>query len=252
MTDAVKQQASEVNPFEMTSFIVNPNIYQNSTDSLTGVAVNTKITGWNCTSNGDYLNRTLATSGDTYLYNSSWSANVSHNISTQTNYNQVVGGNGEGKIALPNGVYMLSAATYSDAFSSMRLYAMAANATYNTATFNGIINTWNIAQSKIDTTTSVRLINVENGMLTIGVKGVDSVTFQGGTGHYWYADNFRLYYVGKDFVNAIDRTSVEPAFIDVYDVMGRCLRRGVKASEATLGLQKGFYIVGKKKVMINF
>lgn len=255
MSDAVKNTASESNPFDMTSFIVNPNIFQNATDSLTGAAINTKINGWACTSKGDYATRTVSTSGDTYMLNYSWSGNANYNISSGTNYRQLIGGVGEGKVALPNGTYRLAAATYSEMFGFLRLYAMSSDSVYYTSTFNGVLANWDMAQAKIDSTNSVGNIKVKDGALTIGIKGVDAVSYPGGTGRSWNADNFRLYYVGSDFTSAVKSVSkmeVEPEFVNVYDLAGRSVRTNVKAAEATLGLEKGFYIVGKKKVMINY
>lgn len=255
MNDVVKNTASESNPFDMTSFIINPNIFQNATDSLTGAPISTKVNGWNCVSKGDNVNRTYTNAGDSYLFNYSWSGNTSYNISSGTNYRQTVGGVGEGKVALPNGTYRLAAATYSEMSSFLRLYAMSSDSVYYTSTFNGVANNWDMAQSKIDTTNSVGLIKVKDGVLTIGVKGVDATSYPGGTGRSWIADNFRLFYVSSDFstaVNAISKENVEPEFVNVYDLAGRRVRTNVKAAEATMGLAKGFYIVGKKKVMLNY
>ena len=254
MTEDVKQTASKTNAFDLTSFIVNPNIFQNSTDSTTGSAINTTITGWTCTTNADGTARTAATSGDTYLYCYSWSGHSTHNISYGTNYYQLVGGDEEGKVALPNGIYTLAAATYSKTGSSnLCLYAMTSDSVYSTTLFNGDEDSWDIAQSYVDTTTNVTSIYVTDGVLTIGVKGVDDA-ITGGNGASWTADNFRLYYVGANTGDGINQTKINESaeFVDVYDLMGRCIRKGVKTSEATQGLEKGLYIVGKEKIMIIY
>ncbi|MDD7251494.1 MAG: hypothetical protein PUH21_05745, partial [Prevotellaceae bacterium] len=39
--------------------------------------------------------------------------------------------------------------------------------------------------------------------------------------------------------------------VDVYSVDGKLLKRGVKASQATQGLSKGIYIIGKEKVSVK-
>jgi hypothetical protein len=54
-------------------------------------------------------------------------------------------------------------------------------------------------------------------------------------------------------VNGISATmaSGTKATVDVYTLDGVLLRKGVKASDATNGLKKGVYIIGKKKVLVK-
>jgi len=47
------------------------------------------------------------------------------------------------------------------------------------------------------------------------------------------------------------RNAVDPnALVDVYTVAGVLIRKDVKASEATVGLKEGLYLVGNRKVMV--
>lgn len=46
-------------------------------------------------------------------------------------------------------------------------------------------------------------------------------------------------------------TLQEPEYVDVYDLSGRRVRQGVKTSDALLNLEKGFYLVGRKKVLLR-
>jgi hypothetical protein len=41
------------------------------------------------------------------------------------------------------------------------------------------------------------------------------------------------------------------AIVNVYNITGTLLRKAVKDSEATIGLTKGFYIVGSKKIFVT-
>ncbi len=51
---------------------------------------------------------------------------------------------------------------------------------------------------------------------------------------------------------AVETISVgEPLTVDVYNLQGVCVRRGMEAGEATLGLPAGIYIVGGKKVVVR-
>lgn len=43
----------------------------------------------------------------------------------------------------------------------------------------------------------------------------------------------------------------ENRLVNVYSLSGVLVRKSVKANEATIGLEKGFYIVGNKKVLVT-
>ena len=267
MTPDVLAKATVENPFDMTSFIINPNIYQNSVDENTGAPINTKINGWTIQSRADKGYRTEATQGDTWLYCYSWSGNTNYNVGLGNNYYQIVGTNGEGTLALPAGTYRISAATYSsNASQSLDLYAVTResymnddniayrDSVYYSSKFNGNKEKWDIAQSTVSTTTDVSSIHVKNGALSFGVRGTAII---GGNGSSWIADNFRLYYIGAgEIIDSVDETLVDggntqPEFVDVYDLTGRLIRKQVKATNAVEGLKKGFYIVGGKKVIVR-
>ena len=266
MTPAVLATASRENPFDMTSFIANPNVYQSSVEAFEADEVN----GWFYDGihgqggrDGHYM--TAEKEGDTWLYCGSWSGHAGNNIGLGNNYYQVVGANGEGTIALPNGTYRISAATYSTASGQIDLYAVTRESymvgdevAYKDSveyvnTINGDKEKWDFAQATVGTTTDVSAIHVKNGSLCIGVKGNSVV---GGVGRNWIADNFRLYYLNADEIpDSIDETLVDgdaqPEFVDVYDLTGRLIRSQVKADNAVEGLKKGFYIVGGKKLIVK-
>ena len=277
MTPDVLAKATVENPFNMTTFIVNPNIYQDAVD-MDGNPIDTEINGWICETNADGAGRTGATSGDTWLWCYSWSSNDFHNISSATNYRQVVGTQAnlleEGKYVLPTGAYRVEAATRGA--NLLSLYAQTNSVEISTVTssleedslvytyteiesadsaFNGDVDVWDEAQSLLGTTTAVPEIYVDNGAVTIGVRGEGRV---GGNGQNWQADNFRLYYVGtkRGSGTGIDGTiadktaGVEAEVVDVYDLTGVCLRKQVRRADAVKGLKKGIYVVGGKKVIV--
>mgnify|MGYP002620561049 CR=1 FL=1 len=228
MTQDVKENAKE-NPLDMTSFIVNPNIYQNAVDD-NNTPINTVANGWECQTTADSQERTKATSGDTWLYCWSWSGKESNNIASSTDYHQVLGNYGaqESKVALPDGAYRLEAATWCTKTPELlQLYALTRNVSteivpdinqndstvyvfsdsvYAEAVFNADTDAWDIAQNTLSTTTVIPEIYVENGSLVIGIKGSGVIT---GNGQYWFADNFRLYYVGPNKGDNISAPSVD-------------------------------------------
>ena len=274
MTPEVLARASVDEPFNMTTFIVNPNIYQDAVD-VDGTPINTQINGWVCESNADAINRTWDVEGDTWLYCYSWSGNDSHNIASATNYRQVVGTqpevSAEGKFILPVGAYRLEAATRGP--GQLSLYAQTNSVelthvegslgqdsivyTYTEiesadSTFQNNEDAWNAAQASLSTTTAVPEIYVENGSVTIGVRGSGVV---GGNGQSWFADNFRLYYVGQERGDNIkdsfaDKSGQLSEIVDVYDVAGQLVRRQVKRADAVKGLKKGIYVVNGEKFVV--
>jgi hypothetical protein len=55
-----------------------------------------------------------------------------------------------------------------------------------------------------------------------------------------------------DIVNNIETVAgAEQALVDVYNITGVRIRSGVKKADATVGLKKGLYIVGGRKVIIR-
>ena len=274
MTQDVKESAKE-NPLDMTSFIVNPNIYQNAVDD-NNAPINTVANGWECQTTADSQERTKATSGDTWLYCWSWSGKESNNIASSTDYHQVLGNYGaqESKVALPDGAYRLEAATWcTKSPELLQLYALTRNVSteivpdinqndstvyvfsdsvYAEAVFNADTDTWDIAQNTLSTTTVIPEIYVENGSLVIGIKGSGVIT---GNGQYWFADNFRLYYVGPNKGDNISAPAMDNndlmKEVDVYDLSGRMVRRQVRKSEALRGLHKGIYIMDGKKYVVK-
>lgn len=277
MTPEVLEKASPSKPYDMSSFIVNPNIYQNSVTE-SGDPTNAIVNGWTCTSNADGYVCTYATAGDTELYCYSWSGHAQHNIGAPADYYQVIGTGVamEGKVALPAGAYRIEAATITSEpaiASNIDIYGMTRNVSTTTVpdvsgndstvyvyadsvyvktAFNGDEDVWKNAVGLASTTTIVPEIYVTNGELVIGAKGNSVV---GGNGKWWKADNFRLYYIGtQEGVGVEDAIADETQtsdYVDVYDFTGKLIRKQIKCEKAAQGLAKGLYIIGGKKVMIK-
>ena len=277
MTPEVLARASVEEPFNMTTFIVNPNIYQDAVD-VDGAPIDTQINGWTLETNADRAPRTAANAGDTWMYTTSHSSNDSHNISSATNYRQVVGTQpevaAEGKFSLPTGAYRVEAATFVDhEWEKLRLYAQTNSVelthvegslgqdsivyTYTEiesadSAFNGSQDVWDAAQASLGTTTAVPEIYVENGAVTIGIRGNGRI----GRNDSWFvADNFRLYYVGQERGDNIkdsfaDKSGQLSEIVDVYDVAGQLVRRQVKRADAVKGLKKGIYVVNGEKFVV--
>lgn len=197
MTPAFLAGATEEEPIEMTSFIVNPNIYQNNANTGTYLAPD----GWNCDERGSADNHfpTSDAETDTDLLCYSWSGNANNSISKGWYYQQI--GDADGKVNLPDGLYVLKAATYSTGGGNAAyLYASTDNSGVPMVKSN--INTnhasYQNARTALETTTATDVVEVRGGVLYIGMKGrtFDEGGYAGGTGRQWNADNFRLYYVG--------------------------------------------------------
>ena len=284
MTPEVLATATVEKPFDMTTFIANPNIFQDAIDA-DDVPINTVANGWTLQTIADNAARTGATAGDTWLLGQSWSGNGSHNISSATNYRQIVGTQDnvmeEGKYQLPTGAYRVEAATFvvpgneKSNWYKLQLYAQTNLATphdttnivggdsiYYTYTeievadssFNDDETVWNAAQNAMGTTTVVPEIYVDNGAVTIGVRGNGIV---GGTNSWFGADNFRLYYIGtKRGVNIGDviadkQDKALSEIVDVYDITGQLVRKQVKRADAVKGLKKGIYVVDGQKFVVS-
>ncbi len=197
MTPAFLAKASKEQPIDMTCFIVNPNIYQNNANTGTYLAPD----GWNCDVAGSKDNHFPTTDGeaDTDLFCYSWSGNADNTIGKGWYYQQI--GGTDGAVNLPDGMYVLKAATYSTGgVDAAYLYASVDNTAEQMVKSN--INTdgavYDAARTNLETTTTTEVVEVKNGVLYIGMKGrsIDEGGYVGGTGRQWNADNFRLYYVG--------------------------------------------------------
>ena len=256
----------ESNPLDMTSFIVNPNIYQDYLENEQPSAV--VLPGWETATNADGTSRTNSDSGDTWMFCYSWSGHEGHNVASATDYRQTIGnlGDEEGKVALPKGYYQAAAATYALAGADLlHLYIMNRNAEkqaltdingndsivyhysdtlYVDSIFNADLDAWKIAQRELGTTTVTDLMLVENGHMVIGVHGTGVI---GGNGRYWYADNFRLLYYGANKPSAIDYTILPVGNTvgeTIYDLIGR--RYSTREQ-----LERGIYIINGKKTVIE-
>lgn len=68
---------------------------------------------------------------------------------------------------------------------------------------------------------------------------------------------FRIISVTRTFVDTATalilpaKDAIDPIFVHVYDLAGHRIRKNVKFSEALVGLKRGFYIVGRKKVVLR-
>ena len=123
---------------------------------------------------------------------------------------------------------------------------------YADSAFNGKQDVWDAAQATLGTTTVVPEIYVENGAVTIGIRGNGRV---GGNDSWFLADNFRLYYIGTERGSNIggtmmDRNANSSELVDVYDITGKLVRKQVKRADAVNGLKKGIYIAGGKKYVV--
>ena len=188
MTAAFLSTATEESPIDMTSFIVNPYIYQKGERTVAP-------DGWTTTTNADKPERTGANNGNTWMYCTSWSSNNEHNISSATNYHQ--------QVAVPNGYYKLEAATVSSGGSgNLKLYMKQADGTFIQSNFNGNWDNWNAAQDALDGTTTITpSALIEGGTVVLGIRGEGRI---GGNGQYWQADNFTLLYTGPNKNRLID------------------------------------------------
>ena len=189
---------TEENKLDLTSFITNPNIFNN-----TGVK-NQMPGGWILGRNDarDNTEWCTVTDGDGELHAGNWSGNKGNDV-TGVHYYQKIG-IGDGSVKLPDGLYQLAAATYSDGDpNKIVLYATSDSVNFDTVYFNRDRMLYDEALSKTDVTSTVEDVVVVGGQLYIGVRGSDPENnHQGGNGKNWYADNFRLYFAGKDVLGA--------------------------------------------------
>ena len=186
MTEDFLATASAESPIDFTSFIENPNIYQNKE--------NTNMPeGWIMGAKGssDNNNYTTDSYADTDLRCYSWSGNNDNSIG-KAQYYAIVGGT-DG-VNLPDGRYLLTAATYiTRQPENVQLYASLDNEALQMTPINGNLDNYNAAAGHNDGKTTEVTFDVSGGKLYIGIKGIATV---GGSGSHWNADNFRLYYIG--------------------------------------------------------
>ena len=207
MTVEFLAKASAESPIDLTSFIRNPNIYQTVEDMKT-------LDGWVVAALGEYTNSQVTTEGkgDAALWSYSWSANESNNVG-RAHYYTKIGGTEDGMVNLPDGTYLLKAATYCtrDA-ANVNLYASLDNVNMKFADFNGNESLYSAATGDNDGSTTELQMTVSGGVLYLGVKGEAIVA---GNGQHWEADNFRLYYIGAPEA-ASQSISVSDAGMSTY------------------------------------
>ena len=198
LTPEFLSSVSEDNVLDLTSFITNPNIYNN-----TGVEQDMMPGGWLIGANDAADNHVWCTvaSGDGALNASNWSGNAGNAV-TGVHYYQKIGV-GEGAVSLPDGLYRMEAATMTNCDSAkIVLYASSDSVNFYTSFVNRDQAKWDEAIANLGTNTVVEDVVVSGGQLYIGVKGADPANHQGGNGKNWQADNFRLYYVGSNVLEA--------------------------------------------------
>ena len=110
---------------------------------------------------------------------------------------------------------------------------------------------------------TVDSIEVEDGTLTIGIKGNDS----------WYkADNFRLYYIdnvttdisevkadtGDDLKLwsdngrlCIESTNASPVKVNIYTISGQLIKQLTVNGHEDISLKSGIYLVNQHKIIIR-
>lgn len=92
---------------------------------------------------------------------------------------------------------------------------------------------------------AVDYIMQQSGEIRAGIRKLDMVD-----GDWTIFDNFRLYY--KPEIDEVAFINSDPeATVNVVSTDGKIIKADVKISEATIGLAKGVYIVGGRKVIVK-
>ncbi|MDE6479080.1 MAG: hypothetical protein K2L45_02335, partial [Muribaculaceae bacterium] len=92
---------------------------------------------------------------------------------------------------------------------------------------------------------AVEFVMNESGDLRAGIRKLEMVD-----GDWTIFDNFRLFY--KPEIDAVDIISIDPdAVVNVYSIDGTLIKNDVKAANATNGLEKGIYLIGNKKFILQ-
>lgn len=259
----IPDNVSPENPYDLTSFLVNPALDETTTNGEVpnGWMVNRVDGDKNSTAGQHY-------SGDaSNRYLDSYNATAGKLVFT---VKQILYG-------VPNGTYRLTAAVRSGGEGAY-LFATGhkpfVQEIENNGSENGSI--WEAAEdgSEIKLANegkgwgwqylTVDQINVDNNQLTVGitndplVSGVDKAW----TGNWYSADDFKLYYISKDFVTGLEDVNVDENPLNVYVENGYIRVEGVEDFQvmtlsgtpvpANTQLAPGFYIVtvGSKSVKV--
>lgn len=217
MTPDFLKTASTEAPIDMTSFITNPNIYQDKTNEWKSDKETGMPSGWTMAERGsrDNYNPTTDAYCDSELKCFHHGNNQAENNIGYANYYTKINN-------LPDGRYILKAATFLTRDTEpvhVTLFASLDNVNFKTAVFrrnkeNGKNKATlydNVAGINDGTNTEVE-VTVSGGVLYIGIKGLNQIV--GGSDQSWYADNFRLYYVGAP--EALDLTIDDAGYATCY------------------------------------
>ena len=212
-------------PIDMTCFIQNPNIYQ--------VGENKEAPdGWVVAALGENNSPDVTTGGkgDAALWSSSWSSNENNNVG-KAHYYTKIGGTGNRVANLPDGTYLLKAATYCtrDA-ANVNLYGSLDNVNMEFSDFNGDEAVYNGATGVNNSSTTELRMDVSGGVLYLGVKGEDIVH---GQGQHWEADNFRLYYIDAPVSASQDIQISEAGMATYYSANAFVVPEGLEAGVVT-------------------
>lgn len=95
------------------------------------------------------------------------------------------------------------------------------------------------------TDNAVEFITPEAGDIRAGIRKLEMVD-----GDWTIFDNFRLYY--KPELTLVSEIGLDPeTTVNVITIDGTVVKNGVKAAEATIGLEKGIYLIGNRKVIVK-
>ncbi|MDE7409909.1 MAG: carbohydrate-binding protein [Muribaculaceae bacterium] len=95
------------------------------------------------------------------------------------------------------------------------------------------------------TDNAVEFIMPEAGDIRAGIRKLDMVD-----GDWTIFDNFRLYY--KPELTLVSEIGLDSeTTVSVYSIDGTMVKTDVKAADATIGLEKGIYLIGNRKVVVK-
>ena len=145
-------------------------------------------------------------------------------------------------------------ATYADADEGVRIFLpLADEFSYDVKAANGLVGTFtystvplNVGLLKGDSVIS----NTNQAAKLYGQRGYVNV---GGVTNYDDMSTDAVLYLNGEFVNNINvvPTNGTNGKVDVYTTDGVLVKKNVKAENATDGLKKGVYIIGKEKVLVK-
>ncbi len=143
---------------------------------------------------------------------------------------------------------------YADADEGVRIFLpLAEEFSYDVKEANGLVGTFsyttvplNVGLLKGDSVIS----NTNQAAKLCGQRGYVNV---GGVNTYEDMSTDAVLYLNGEFVNNINvvPTSGNNGKVDVYTTDGVLVKKNVKAENATNGLKKGVYIIGKEKVLVK-